>query len=136
MAGALDRFEQAVASDPGFAPALAWAAVCHARRRLDGYTEDPQTTQHQAARLAEQALALAGDDPGVLANVALVLGDDGDAEISSAIAHASQVRDTRARAREPAGEDRQQSTGITGRSSVRRGDAQEASETAANFAFS
>jgi hypothetical protein len=54
-------------------------------RRL-GYTEDPQATQRQAARLAEQALALAGDDPGVLANVALVLGDNGDAEISSAIA--------------------------------------------------
>ena len=85
MAKALDLFEQAIARDPHFAPALAHAAVCHARRRLDGYTEDPQTTQRQAARLAEQALALAGDDPGVLANVALVLGDDGDAEISSAI---------------------------------------------------
>src|SRR6516225_1335542 len=78
MAKALDLFEQAIARDPHFAPALAHAAVCHARRRLDGYTEDPQTTQRQAARLAEQALALAGDDPGVPANVALVLEDDGD----------------------------------------------------------
>jgi adenylate cyclase len=85
MAKAIGLFEQAIARDPDFAPALARAAVCHARRRLDGYTEDPQTTRRQAARLAEQALALAGDDPGVLADVALVLGDDGDAEIGIAI---------------------------------------------------
>ena len=85
MAKAIDLLEQAIARDPGFAPALARAAVCHARRRLDGYTEAPQTTRRQAARLAEQALALAGDDPGVLADVALVLGDDGAAEISIAI---------------------------------------------------
>ena len=85
MAKALDLFEQAIACDPRFAPAVAWAAVCLARRRIDGYVEDPQSAQHRAASLAEQALALAGDDPGVLANVALVLGDDGDAEISSPI---------------------------------------------------
>jgi adenylate cyclase len=86
IANALDLFEQAVARDPGFAPALAWAAVCHTRRRLDGHAEDPQAAHRKAARLAERALALAGGDPGVLANVALVLGDDERAEISSAIA--------------------------------------------------
>src|SRR5208283_4910362 len=85
MAKALDLFEQAVARDPGFAPALAWAAVCHTRRRLDGYAQDPQTARLRAASLAEQALALSGGDPGVLANVALVLGDDESTEISSAI---------------------------------------------------
>jgi tetratricopeptide (TPR) repeat protein len=86
MAKALDLFEQAIARDPGFAPALAWVAVCHTRRRLDGHAEDPQTAHSKAASFAEQALALAGGDPGVLANVALVLGDDESAEISSAIA--------------------------------------------------
>jgi adenylate cyclase len=86
MARALDLFEQAVARDPGFAPALAWAAVCHTRRRLDGYSEDPEASRLKAANLAEKALALAGDDPGVLANVALVFGDDESTEVSSAIA--------------------------------------------------
>ena len=61
------------------------AAACHTRQRLDGYTEDSETRHLKARRLAEQALALAGGDPGVLANVALVLGDDESAEISSAI---------------------------------------------------
>jgi adenylate cyclase len=80
---ALHLFEQAIARDPGFAPALAWAAVCRARQRLDGYAEE--TSHLKARRFAEQALALADGDPGVLANVALVLGDDECAEISSAI---------------------------------------------------
>jgi TolB-like protein/class 3 adenylate cyclase/tetratricopeptide (TPR) repeat protein len=83
---ALSLFEQAIARDPGFAAALAWAAVCHTRQRLDGYAEDPETSRRKARSLAEQALALGGGDPGVLANVALVLGDDESAEISSAIA--------------------------------------------------
>jgi TolB-like protein len=85
MAKALDLFEQAIEHDPGFAPALAWAAVCYTRRRLDGHAEGSQSAHRRAASLAEQALALAGGDPGVLANVALVLGDDESAEISSAI---------------------------------------------------
>jgi TolB-like protein/class 3 adenylate cyclase len=86
MTKALNLFEQAIGRDPGFAPALAWAAVCHTRQRLDGYAEDPETSHRKARSLADRALALAGGDPGVLANVALVLGDDETAEISSAIA--------------------------------------------------
>jgi adenylate cyclase len=85
MDKALKLFEQAIARDPGFAPALAWAAVCHTRQRLDGYAEDPERSHLKARDLAEQALALAGGDPGVLANVALVLGDDEGLEIGSAI---------------------------------------------------
>ena len=83
---ALNLFEQAIARDPGFAPALGWAAVCHTRLRLDGHAEDPETSRRKARSLAQQALVLAGGDPGVLANVALVLGDDESVEISSAIA--------------------------------------------------
>jgi len=83
---ALSLFEQAIARDPNFAPALSWAAVCHTRLRLDGQAEDPETSRRNARSLAQQALALAGGDPGVLANVALVLGDDEGVEISSAIA--------------------------------------------------
>jgi TolB-like protein len=60
MAKALDLFEQAIAHDPDFAPALAWAAVCHTRRRLDGHAEDPEIAHRKAASLAERALALAG----------------------------------------------------------------------------
>src|SRR5262245_25481937 len=85
MEQALNLFEQAIARDPGFAAALAWAAVCRTRQRLDGYAEDPENSHLKARSLAEQALALAGGDPGVLANVALVLGDDESAEINSAI---------------------------------------------------
>ena len=83
---ALSLFEQAIARDPNFALALSWAAVCHTRLRLDGQAEDPETSRRNARSLAQQALALAGGDPGVLANVALVLGDDEGVEISSAIA--------------------------------------------------
>jgi adenylate cyclase len=86
MANALDMFEQAVARDPGFAPALAWAAVCHTRLRIDGYAEDPEASLGKARAFAEQALAMAGGDPGVLANAALVLGDDENSEINTAIA--------------------------------------------------
>ena len=86
MAGAIELFEQAVAIDPGFAPALGWAAVCHTRFRLDGYAEDPETSRRKAKSLAERALARPGGDPGVLANVAMTLGDDENAEITSAIA--------------------------------------------------
>jgi len=86
MAGATELFEQAVAIDPDFAPALAWAAVCHTRFRLDGYAEDRETSRRKAKSLADRALARAGGDPGVLANVAITLGDDEDAEITSAIA--------------------------------------------------
>jgi hypothetical protein len=86
MASALKLFDQAVAIDPGFAPALGWAAICHTRRRLDGYAEDPETSRRKAKSLAEQALARAGGDLGVLANVAMTLGDDENAEITSAIA--------------------------------------------------
>ena len=86
MASALKLFDQAVAIDPGFAPALGWAAICHTRRRLDGYAEDPETSRRKAKSLAERALARAGGDPGVLANVAMTLGDDENAEITSAIA--------------------------------------------------
>jgi tetratricopeptide (TPR) repeat protein len=86
MAAAIELFEQAVAIDPGFAPALGWAAVCHTRFRLDGYAEDPETSRRKAKSLAERALARARGDPGVLANVAMTLGDDEDAEITSAIA--------------------------------------------------
>jgi adenylate cyclase len=71
MGGAIELFEQAVAIDPGFAPALGWAAVCHARFRLDGYAEDPETSRRKAKSLAERALARVGGDPGVLANVAM-----------------------------------------------------------------
>jgi tetratricopeptide (TPR) repeat protein len=86
MARAIELLEQAVAIDPGFASALGWAAVCHTRCRLDGYAEDPEISRRKAKSLAEQALAHAGGDPGVLANVAMTLGDDENAEITSAIA--------------------------------------------------
>jgi adenylate cyclase len=53
---ALNLFEQAIARDPGFAPALAWAAVCHTRQRLDGYAEDPETVVARPGALLSRHL--------------------------------------------------------------------------------
>jgi TolB-like protein/class 3 adenylate cyclase len=69
-----DLLAQAIARDPRYGLALAWAGVCHFRLCLDGWAEDPVASRHEAIALAEQALAVADDDAGVLANAALVLG--------------------------------------------------------------
>ena len=47
--------------------------------------EDPEDSRRKALGLAEEALALADDDPGVLANVAHVLGTSGE-DINTAMA--------------------------------------------------
>src|SRR5262249_41745977 len=74
---ACDLLSQAIARDPRYGPALAWAGICHFRLCFDGWAEDPVASRHQAVALAERALAVADDDPGVLTNAALVLGRTG-----------------------------------------------------------
>src|SRR5437016_5305176 len=75
---ALGLFEQASAIDPRYGPALSWAAICHLRLVEDGWAEAPETNRRKAVDLARQALQLAQNDPGILANVALVLAQLGE----------------------------------------------------------
>jgi len=82
--GALALLEQASATDPQYAPALCWAAVCHLRMVRDGWAEEPEQNRQKAVDLARRALEAGENDPGVLANAAEVLagfGEDIDAAI-------------------------------------------------------
>jgi len=82
---ARDLLERAIARDPHYGPALAWACVCHFRLWSDGWSGDPEASRRKAIALAEQALAVADDDAGVLANAASVLGMSGE-DTNTAIA--------------------------------------------------
>jgi hypothetical protein len=65
--------EQAIARDPRFGPALAWAAFCCYRLVQDCRSEDPQADRLKGVDFARRALAATGDDPSVLANAAQTL---------------------------------------------------------------
>jgi adenylate cyclase len=75
---ALRLMEQAIARDPRYGPALAWAALCCHRLLLDGRSEDPAADRLKGADFARRALELAGDDPSILANAALALAYFGE----------------------------------------------------------
>jgi len=76
--GALRLMEQAVARDPRYGPALAWAAICYFRLVADGRSEDPAGDRLKSIDLARRALEVADDDPGTLADAALVLAYFGE----------------------------------------------------------
>jgi TolB-like protein/class 3 adenylate cyclase len=71
---ALSLLEQAIARDPHYGPALAWASYCHMRLHTDGRTDDPETHRRKSIDFARRALAADGDDPTVLADAAFALG--------------------------------------------------------------
>jgi adenylate cyclase len=75
---ALELFDQAIARDPHYGPALGWAAICHMRLVREGWAEEPETTGRKAVDLARRALRVAEDDPGILANAAFVLANFGE----------------------------------------------------------
>ena len=75
---ALGLLEQAIAIDPHYGPALSWAAICHLRLVIDGWAEEPETNRRKGIDLARQALQVAENDPGILANAALVLAHFGE----------------------------------------------------------
>jgi adenylate cyclase len=75
---ALRLLEQAIGRDPNYGPALALAAVCHGRLCVDGHSEDPKTDGRKAIDLARRALRVGSDDPGVLANAAMMLAQFGE----------------------------------------------------------
>src|SRR5215212_4295917 len=70
---ALGLFEQAIAIDRRYGPALSWAAVCRLRLAEDGWVEEPEINRRKAVDLARQALQVAQNDPGILANTAFAL---------------------------------------------------------------
>jgi adenylate cyclase len=70
--------EQAIERDPRYGPALASAAVCCVRLCSDGTSQDPEGDRRKGGDFARRALQVAGDDPGVLANVAMALAYFGE----------------------------------------------------------
>jgi adenylate cyclase len=79
---ALRLMEQAIARDPNYGPALAWAASCYQRLIQDDRSNDPAANRLKAIDFARRALEVAGEDPGVLAPAAHALaffGEDIDA---------------------------------------------------------
>jgi adenylate cyclase len=75
---ALRLMEQAIARDPRYGPALAWAAFCCAFQLFDNRSEDREADRRKGADFARRALEVAGDDPGILANAALALANFGE----------------------------------------------------------
>ena len=75
---ALRLMKQAIARDPHYGPALAWAAHCSFRLCLDGASKDPDADRRKGADFARRALEVDGDDPNVLANAAVALAFFGE----------------------------------------------------------
>jgi adenylate cyclase len=75
---ALGLLDQALAIDRQCGPALSWAATCHLQLVRDGWAEDPETSRRMAGYLARQSLQVGENDPGILANGALVLAYFGE----------------------------------------------------------
>ena len=75
---ALGLLEEAIARDPRYGPALAFASVCYFRLVYDSHSEDPRADGRKAVELARHSLQVGGEDPGTLANAALVLAYFGE----------------------------------------------------------
>ena len=75
---ALASLEKAIARDPDYGPALAFAAHCCMRLCMDGSTKHPGSDRRKGIEYARRALRLAGDDPGTLANSAMALAYFGE----------------------------------------------------------
>ena len=70
---ALDLLERAIACDPCFGLALAWAAICCSVLLREDRIKDRTEARLKGADFARRALEVAGDDPGVLAHAAQAL---------------------------------------------------------------
>jgi adenylate cyclase len=87
---ALRLVEQAIVRDPRYGPALAGAAFCCYRLLIDGRSEDRKAHRLKGVDFARRALEVAGDDPGILANVAQALAYFGQ-EIGAMMALADRA---------------------------------------------
>jgi adenylate cyclase len=74
----LGHMEQAIARDPRYGPALAWAALCCHRMLYDNRSGDREGHLRKGVDFARRALEVAGDDPGTLANAAFALAYFGE----------------------------------------------------------
>jgi adenylate cyclase len=72
-AEALQLLEQAVAIDPGYAPALAYSAFGHEQRLLHGWSTAPETDAAAAVGLARRALAIDSGEAAAIAMAGFVL---------------------------------------------------------------
>ena len=75
---ALRLMEQAIARDPRYGPALAWAAFCCIGCFLTIGAKIRQADRRKGVDFARRALEVAGDDPGILANAAIALAYFGE----------------------------------------------------------
>jgi adenylate cyclase len=73
IAEALNLFERAIERDPDYGRALAYAAHCRLQLAEGGWVEDRDANRRTAIELARRAIAVAPDDPTVLASSAGVL---------------------------------------------------------------
>jgi adenylate cyclase len=75
---ALRLMERAIERDPGYGPALAWAAFCCFRLILDDRSEDREADRLKGVEFARRALTVVGDDPTILVNAAFSLAYFGE----------------------------------------------------------
>jgi TolB-like protein/class 3 adenylate cyclase len=75
---ALGLFDQAIAIDRHYGPALSWAAICHMTLVRDGWAEAPDTSRGNASDLTRQALQAGENDPRILVEAAYVLAYFGE----------------------------------------------------------
>ena len=75
---ALVLLEEAIARDPNYGPALAFAAHCCMRLCMDGSSKHSGSDRRKGIEYARRALRLAGDDPGTLATSAMALAFFGE----------------------------------------------------------
>jgi TolB-like protein len=82
---ALAVLEEAIVRDPNCGLALALAAQCCMRLCLDGASKHPDRHRRKGFDYARRAVLVASDDPGALANAAMVLAFFGE-DVGAAIA--------------------------------------------------
>jgi Flp pilus assembly protein TadD len=70
--------EQAIARDPHYGPALAWAAFCCYRLSFYDRCQNREAIRLKGVDFARRALEVAGEDASILANAALALAYFGE----------------------------------------------------------
>src|ERR1700730_12978900 len=75
---ALRLMERAIARDPRYGPALAWAAICCFRLVGDYRSDDSAADRLKGADFARRALEGAADAPGILVKAAQALAYFGE----------------------------------------------------------
>jgi TolB-like protein len=75
---ALRLTKQAIARDPRYGPALAWAAYCCVALIHGNQSENREANRREGVDFARRALQVAGDDPGVLTNASYALAYFGE----------------------------------------------------------